>query len=915
MFKKPNRNLRVRRAASSEEEEEDDGERGQPDRHRRPGGRGLTCGTRKKPDTDPPPQPDPQPQPDTATAARTPATVGLLSFTEEREGGDSFRIRKPAVNTVLFQVQRKTENVDKLSSAADHDFGGPGSHSEPEESNHEDLERANKEESLGPASSSSSPSLSPERPQSGEIPDGRQIRAARRQRKLARAKKDYISLDVSRELSESSHSESDNELDDHEKRIPFAPGVKSVKEQMAEEMSSTSSNSDSESQEDDALQDGWEEQQIRKAVKYPQIISESMLRGDSPPQVKKYTEPKISTPQITVEDVKNRLTARISSIQEVHRSHVLDNEKYQRDLEDSKNSLEKLERSASEQSYRFFKEMKVYVETFVDCLNEKILQINQLEAEMFQIFEERATTLLKRRQDDLRSESATIQKLSGNGVASDPATLANAEQNQIEDCELRRGKRRREREDARQNDHLEGMSSDDELPNDLKVHLQSSQENTLVQCKALFEDVDEDFCQIKNVLSKFHTWRTRFPESYYDAYISLCLHKLLNPLVRLQLVGWNPLQDTTELDKMAWYCDLEDFCFPKDEHENDTEENADHKVLAAVIEKIVVPKVSAFVERVWDPLSSKQTDRLVCLCKTHVLENESSKMVKGLIVCLVSRLTKAIEDDVYIPLYPQRLLEDRNSLHAKFRERQFWSAVKLLGHVVRWDGFLEEEVLQELALDRLLNRYLLLVLLNAEPDGNMVTKCSKIVECLPQSWFKGLESGTTISRLANFSKHLQQCVHVLHKHNDSSHATWLTTGTDLPNKEQQLEHLVDSAFLTVGSAPKFPVMDTNCNVDLYLQSFEKICRQHHLPRSQWALYLTPGLKDKALEEFIELPPEKDGDYEAIRDSIVAKYQLTPEVYRRRNNMKVMVSLLLKIKAQNYANEVIEKYSLGQMDGS
>ncbi|KAM9329523.1 complement factor I [Gastrophryne carolinensis] len=104
---------------------------------------------------------------------------------------------------------------------------------------------------------------------------------------------------------------------------------------------------------------------------------------------------------------------------------------------------------------------------------------------------------------------------------------------------------------------------------------------------------------------------------------------------------------------------------------------------------------------------------------------------------------------------------------------------------------------------------------------------------------------------------------------------------DCLSGEDEHNCTVDSSFVTVGSAPKFPVMDTNCDVDVYLQSFEKICRQHHLPRSQWALYLTPGLKGKALEAFIELPPEKDGDYEAIRDSIVEKYQLTPEVYRRR----------------------------------
>nr|DBA25709.1 TPA: hypothetical protein GDO54_010069 [Pyxicephalus adspersus] len=771
MFRKPNRNLRVRKAESSGEEEEE-GERSQVERPKRPSGRGLTCGTKKKKEEADIEKTDTG---DSAEASSGPA--GLLSFNEEKEDEDvAFKIKKPSVNAVVFNVQKKTEKAEVPIGSPEN--GSQGStHSEQEHSEPEDLECPKENESSGSASTSTSPSSSPSQPSSspsraGEIPDAKQIRAARRQRKLARAKGDFISLQITHEVSDSSQSESDNDLDDHERRIKFAPGVKTLNEQMAEEMAS-SSDSDSDNQEQDDRQDRWEEQQIRKAVKYPQVNNDFILRGDSPPRVKKHIDPKF--PPVTLEDVKRKLTTRIASIQEVHRSHLLDNEKYTYDLENSKSALEKLEKTSSKQSFTFFKEMKIYVENFVDCLNEKIQQINQLEAEMFQILEERARILVKRRQDDLHNESAAIQKLSGNGVTSEKETSDDKMEKQIQDCELRRRKRQQRREESGEKDHYEGMSSDDELTADVENNLQRSRENILAECKTIFEDVHEDFCRVRNILRKFDDWRVRFPESYYDAYISLCLNKILNPLVRLQLIGWNPLEDVTELDQMPWYCDLEDFCFPKEEHEDNTDQNSDHKVLSAVIEKTIVPRVSALVEHVWDPLSSKQTDRLVCFCKTHVLQNESSKIVKDLIACLVSRLRKAIEDDVYIPIYPKRVLEDKNSLHFRFRERQFWSAVKLLGNVAQWDGFLEEEALQELSLDKLLNRYLLLVLLNAEPNHETVSKCSKIVECLPQSWFKGLEGGSSLAKLANFSRHMEQCIHALHKQNDRDSMETLTS--------------------------------------------------------------------------------------------------------------------------------------------
>ncbi|XP_031756161.1 uncharacterized protein LOC116410219 [Xenopus tropicalis] len=85
----------------------------------------------------------------------------------------------------------------------------------------------------------------------------------------------------------------------------------------------------------------------------------------------------------------------------------------------------------------------------------------------------------------------------------------------------------------------------------------------------------------------------------------------------------------------------------------------------------------------------------------------------------------------------------------------------------------------------------------------------------------------------------------------------------------------------ITSADKFPVMDKDGDLDTFLRCFERACRQYHLPREQWAKYLTPGLKGKALDAFVDLPPEFDGDYDAIKNALIKKYHLTPEVYRKK----------------------------------
>ncbi|XP_077346354.1 uncharacterized protein LOC143989986 [Lithobates pipiens] len=87
--------------------------------------------------------------------------------------------------------------------------------------------------------------------------------------------------------------------------------------------------------------------------------------------------------------------------------------------------------------------------------------------------------------------------------------------------------------------------------------------------------------------------------------------------------------------------------------------------------------------------------------------------------------------------------------------------------------------------------------------------------------------------------------------------------------------------LPVTPAAKFPVMEKDSDIDVYLLSFEKTCRQYHLPPAQWAWYLTPGLRGKALDAYVELSKEQGGDYEALKAAIIQKFQLTPEVYRKR----------------------------------
>ncbi|NXE10021.1 GCFC2 factor, partial [Lophotis ruficrista] len=127
-----------------------------------------------------------------------------------------------------------------------------------------------------------------------------------------------------------------------------------------------------------------------------------------------------------------------------------------------------------------------------------------------------------------------------------------------------RTSRRQVRECSGDTDHHEGMSSDDELTTAQEAEFQKSRDNVLEDSRKIFEDVHADFCDIRKILLKFQEWKEKFPDSYCDAYISFCLPKLLHPLIRVQLINWNPLeQNFTELEEMPWFRAIEEFSAAK----------------------------------------------------------------------------------------------------------------------------------------------------------------------------------------------------------------------------------------------------------------------------------------------------------------------------------------------------------------
>ena len=134
----------------------------------------------------------------------------------------------------------------------------------------------------------------------------------------------------------------------------------------------------------------------------------------------------------------------------------------------------------------------------------------------------------------------------------------------------------------------------------------------------------DDFHSLDCIKSHFEVWRREYADCYRDAYIGLCLPKLFNPLVRLQLITWNPLEvkrilfsvtfsflkrerilklflslfpffqaQCANFEYMLWFESLLFYGF--EEHSMLQRGDGDISLLPAIVEKVILSKLTGRV--------------------------------------------------------------------------------------------------------------------------------------------------------------------------------------------------------------------------------------------------------------------------------------------------------------------------------
>ncbi|KAM4727218.1 LOW QUALITY PROTEIN: PAX3- and PAX7-binding protein 1 [Anableps anableps] len=778
------------------------------------------------------------------TVVVPPTKASLLSFDDDEEGSEVFRVKKPNHSKKIVKQLKKEYKEDlqksgnvkqetrsdappqpvfalkeEVISRASSEQGEEEMEVESADEQDEEAKAQGGQLSRGRNMGSSFNTLSSLTSlKPGEIPDAAFIHAARKRRQLARelgGEAPLVEAEPSKKRMTQEDRDCSDDEDEDEKRIRFS-GVKnkSQRQKIAEEIGIEGSDDEALDTGQDEEVSRWEQEQIRKGISIPQVQSsqpedstvyyqnsyETQPYGSSysmpftystvAPQSGKipslsdngsvhYGAPICDLTPVSIDLVKKRLQDRLAQMHAGHNANIKRFEQIRDDLAASEITIQQLEGSSNDNAdrYKFLQEMRGYVGDLLECFSEKVPAVLELEAAMHQLLRQRAARLVQRRQDDIKDESSEFASLSNKAVMAPSldsfgrdraAYQEHNRQRRIAEREARRTRRRQAREqNGKRAEHKEGLSSDEEETSTDITSFNMERDRVRAESKKVFEDVVEDFHSLDCIKSRFEVWRKEYPDCYRDAYIGLCLPKLFNPLVRLQLIAWNPLEEPcANFEYMLWFESLLFYGF--EEHRMLDKEDGDIGLLPAIVEKVLLSKLSVLAEQVWDPLSSSQTSRLVSFI--HRLAEGYPTVLHGdnqytqeLLKTIVLRTRRTLDEDVFLPLYPKNVMDNKNSGAYLFYQRQFWSCVKLLGNIVQWDGILSFSCLKDLALDSTLNRYILSALQSTDIGEENVQKCQKVVECLPAQWFSGLKGQQTLPQLEPLCRYLTHLANTLHR--------------------------------------------------------------------------------------------------------------------------------------------------------
>lgn len=303
----------------------------------------------------------------------------------------------------------------------------------------------------------------------------------------------------------------------------------------------------------------------------------------------------IKAPQEILRNIREKL----KMSRELNYKHYMDIDKISEEFKTIKIDLEESEKNGphAASKYRYYQELKLFIEDLTECLNEKVPIINSLEEKFISITSKYSKMLIERRRQDIRDQAKEITD-----VKSMKKSLEDEERiRRAAEREGRRNRRRRDREKFNMNEtHNDGMSSDDEVPDIEMNQYKESLAQLRSEASLVFDDVSEEYCNLSLILQKFDEWKKKDFNAYKEAYIPLCLPKIVTIFIKWKLIMWNPLlnEPCEDIEKMDWYHPLAMYGKIENETEEMLKNDPDVFLIPTIIEKVILLKINSKLKNI-----------------------------------------------------------------------------------------------------------------------------------------------------------------------------------------------------------------------------------------------------------------------------------------------------------------------------
>jgi GC-rich sequence DNA-binding factor len=244
------------------------------------------------------------------------------------------------------------------------------------------------------------------------------------------------------------------------------------------------------------------------------------------------------------------------------------------------------------------------------------------------------------------------------------------------------------------------------------------------------DDAHTEFATLSPILERFGEWKSKYPESYSQAYGTLSLQKICDTFIKQEmLVRWEPFNfPPITFEEYEWFEELTHY-LKQSEHQS-VEFRANEKTMIQnLITSIVMEPLKQSIMHIYNPFSSRETNLILGILKDFApvsnLPLVSTKLKEILITANVA-IQGYIDQTVILFPPPEKL--QQSTIVSSFCYRQFWSAVKLFNNAMLWYKTFTINIVEEMCMSSLLNGKIIPFLRKSASVGIVIESFEKVVK-------------------------------------------------------------------------------------------------------------------------------------------------------------------------------------------